>query len=329
MKLQIKAKQENYEIEMQPITQLVGIDFKKKGYIINSLVKHFSASKYMEYENEMIDNIMLDTQQIGRKYFDVIHIRCREDMLNYLKLTKTSMLLKCVQNMLNSYDMQIELNVIEGALARIYEQLNLEIHDNISNISLSYDTEKIFDIVQQSKVKSDDGTELELLDNLKILNSILGLIEELQEQNPQKQMVVIENIDHMLDYSEYKCFYEGARLITEKRDVWFVLTTSLEGFVFIEEENICGINVINDMIYNIPPTERIVEFIRQQYPYYIEQDDDVLIEWMRLIIQKIGRYDIESDMRSNVVLKMINKSLCMSYKEKCSLNSMESSFLLH
>ncbi len=325
----MKATQENYEIELQPITQLVGIDFKKKSYIVNSLVKYFSASKYMEYESEMVDNILLDMQQVGRKYFDVIHIRCRDDMLNYLKLTKTSMLLKCIQNMLNNYDMQIELDVIESALAKIYEQLNLGIHDNISNISLSYDTEKIFDIVQQSKVKSDEGIELELLDSLILLKNLMGLIEELQEQNPQKQMVLIENIDHMLGYSEYKFFYEIAQELTQKRDVWFVFTTSLDGFVIIEEENVCGINVINDIIYNIPPIERIVEFIRQQYPYYIDKEDQELMEWVRFVIQKIGTSIIVSDMRSNVVLKMINKSLCMSYEEKCSLNSMESSFLLN
>ncbi len=328
MKLQVKNKIELYEIEIRPITQLAGENINKKSYILNSLVKHFSSTKYMDFESDMVDNVLLEMQPVGRKYFNIVHIRKREDILDFLKITKTSMLFKYVHSLLNNFDMQVEMDVIERALANIYEQLNLEIGKNINSLLLSYDSEKIFDIIQQSSVKDLAGRELDALDNLSLLQNLFGLVSELQEQNPQKQIIVIENIDHMLEYSGYVQLYKKAQEITDRYDVWFVFSTSLEGFVVIDDENICGINIINDMVYGMPDVEKISAFIMQQYPYYIQKEDTKIQEWLRQIIQKIGKHKVVNDMRSNVILKMINRSMCLNYEEKCTLNSMESSFLL-
>lgn len=314
-----------YDIELQQITQLLGLNIKNKNYIIKSIVKHFSNSKYAEYEKDLIDNIKLDMEEIGRKYFDVIYIRNREDILNFLKITKTSIFMKYINTVINDYDMQLEMQSIDEALEKIFIQINDNIH---SNIMLQYEQEDIFNMVQQSKVRNREGSELEELENIELLKSLFELIEKLQCENPQKQIIIIENVDHILDYDEYLTLYKIVKNLVAKTDVWVMFTSSTDRFAIIDSEYISGVNIINDIVYNMPEIDRLRGFIEEEYPCYIKIDDDEIEEMILPVIHKIGVSDDKNNAKSRVVLKLINSSVCVKYKENTTLNPMESSFLL-
>lgn len=314
-----------YDIELQQITQLLGLNIKKKNYIIKSIVKHFSNSKYAEYERDLIDNIKLDMETIGRKYFDVIYVKNREDILNFLKITKMSMLMKYINAAINDYDMQLEVRDIDDALEKIFIQINDSINENIM---LQYDVEDVFAIVQQSKVKNKAGGELEELESIELLKSLFELAEKLQYENPQKQLIIIENVDHMLDYNEYLTLYKIVKNLVEKRDVWVMFTSSTDKFAIIDSEYISGVNIINDIVYNMPEMDKLKEFIEEEYPCYIKISEVELEEMILPIIHKVGATSDKNDARARVVLKLINASICAGYKENTMLNSMENSFLL-
>lgn len=314
-----------YDIELQQITQLLGLNIKNKNYIIKSIVKHFSNSKYAEYEKDLIDNIKLDMEEIGRKYFDVIYIRNREDILNFLKITKTSIFMKYINTVINDYDMQLEMQSIDEALERIFIQINDNVH---SNIMLQYEPEDVFNMVQQSKVRNREGSELEELENIELLKSLFELIEKLQCENPQKQLIIIENVDHILDYDEYLTLYKIVKNLVAKTDVWVMFTSSTDKFAIIDSEYISGVNIINDIVYNMPEIDRLREFIEEEYPCYIKINDDEIEEMILPVIHKIGASDDKNNAKGRVILKIINSSVCVKYKENVTLNPMESSFLL-
>lgn len=52
-----------YIINLEPITQLCGISFNKKNFIINSLYKYYSGSKYEYYEINMQENIKINGEK--------------------------------------------------------------------------------------------------------------------------------------------------------------------------------------------------------------------------------------------------------------------------
>lgn len=299
-----------------------------KRYIIDSLVKHFSNAKYAEYESGFIDNVMVEAKVVGRKYFDLICVRSREDLLNQLKLTKNGMMLKCIRNMLPSFQIQTDMSEIDLILQKVFGRLNAILSEVAEGIEIQYDMEDLFEMIQQSKVKQTDGGELEKSGNYTLLRNLIGLIGKLQSEMPQKQLVIFENIDHMVAFDEYQKLFELSRNLAAKYDVWFLFSSSIDGYIVLDEEFFCGINIINDEIYSFPELDKLKQFINDNYPCYVEIGDAMIFQWMRFIAQKIAKNGLENDARSNVVLKLINESLCINYKEKKALNAVERGFLL-
>ena len=67
--------------------------------------------------------------------------------------------------------------------------------------------------------------------------------------------------------------------------------------------------------------------MEQQYPCHIDITDEEVIVMLRSIIHRIGNTKIELNQKSDVLLKMINGSLCIDTKVISTLNNIEKSFL--
>lgn len=313
---------------MLQITQICGTEMKKKKFIIDSLVKHFSTSKYMNYEEVYMDNIMIEEKTVGRKYFDTYYIKDREDIINLLRISKSSKMLKYIGEILTKYEFQKELESIEQTIDSMYRRINENMCISFGSLILDYDVQKLWDMIQSSQIRDRNGREVEELSNYELLSELIKLLGEMQEYEPQKQLIVFENIDHFLMVNEYKDIYNLMKHMTSQFDLWFLCTISLEGYVVFEEQYIEGINIINDVVYTLTQMLNLKEFVERSYPCYKQFEIDVLEKWLGNIVHKIGKNNVESDLRSNVLLKLMNESLCMNYRENAGLNSMENSFLL-
>ena len=71
MKIQISRSIIEYEIQMEQLTQLCGVDFEKKWYIIQSLYK----------------------------YFSVFHVAARESLINAIRISRSSMMAQYFSNL--------------------------------------------------------------------------------------------------------------------------------------------------------------------------------------------------------------------------------------
>ena len=124
MRIEIKDKNESYVINLQQITQLLGTNIKKKTFILNSLDKFFSNTKYGSYEADMQDNIKVEGQKVGRKYFSSHRVRTRQELIKEIKISKTSMMMQYLLSRYTEFDCQSEQDVIAEHLEKLYLHIN-------------------------------------------------------------------------------------------------------------------------------------------------------------------------------------------------------------
>lgn len=327
MKLEVVKENTTLEMNLTQITQLCGKDIVKKAYILESLSKHFSGARYAEYEENMKDNIMLDGKKVGRKYFAIQRIQGREDLLGMIKLGKSSLMMKYLSGRFTDFACQKELDVIAEHLEKLYLEINAQLAEAFRNIEISYERKNLLDMIQSSMILGKEEKCLEQLTNGELLDTYIDLLGEIQEKTPEKCMVIIEDIDHLMSYSEYCAFYQKLKVLCRKYDMWFVLSSSMEGFVVLEREFLTGVHIVNDVIYNLPQEEQILGFMEEQYPYHRKWEAKEALESLRCIIQEIGQEEYTIDLQSMVMLRMINNSLCIKCKHTKGINSLEKSFL--
>lgn len=324
MKVQICNKEKEYIINLAQITQLCGVNFYIKDFIINSIYKYFSNGKYMEYEKNMEENIKIEDEKLGRNYFDIIRIKGKEDLINILKITKTGLINKYINDKMQNINFQRQLNIIDNALEEIYIKLN---QNEFKNITFTYKREDLFNLIQHSTIKDIHERDLEGIKNIDLLKDFLILIKEIQQISPSKQMIIIENIEHMILKDEYEDFYKQIKELTYNFDLWFIIPICIENYVCLDKEYINGINIINDIIYSLSNMETIKSFIESNYPYFKKWEDKELITILKLIINKIGKEEIYN-IKSDVILKIFNDNLFIHSKHLETLNTLENNFLL-
>lgn len=324
MKVQIYNKEKQYQIILKQITQLCGLNFYIKDFIINSIYKYFSNAKYMEYEEDIKENVKIEGEKLGRKYFEIIRIKNREDLIDMLKINKASLINRFINERIQNIDIQKQLNIIDNALEEIYINLN---NNAFRNISLTYKRDDIFSLVQNSYVKDTKERDLEFCKNIDLLDDFLILIKETQKIAPKKQMIIIENIEHMLSTEEYEELYNKIKELTYDFDLWFVIPICIENYVCLDKEYIEGINIINDIIYSLSDIKIIKDFIQNNYPYLKTWEEKEIINTLKLIINKIGKEDIYN-IKSEIILKIFNDNLMVYSKHLSTLNQMENIFLL-
>lgn len=315
------------EIELGEITQLCGTNLNKKRFIIDSIYKYFSGHRYTEYEGNFVENVKIDNSQIGRKYFDVIRIKSIDDLIDELKISKTSAVMQWINFQLEKIEYKFELEKVEEALDGIYDNLNDVLVYNNIGIKFNYEIKSMLEILQKSYVMPEQGEFLETKTGYELLKIYLKLLLELQRLMPQQKLIILENIDHIVSIDEYNKVIQIIKGIIVNGNMRFILTTSLDGYVSVDKEILSGINVINDEIFSFPEYEYLYKFILDNYPcQYIPSDDEVL-EKIRWSIQKIGNNIAKLDFKSEIYLKLINKTLGIESNGYKKINQMELSFI--
>lgn len=327
MKLQVIDKIKLYEINFLSITQLLGTRIDKKDFIIKSLEKYFSSSKYNEYEKHYRNNIRIDDNVIGRHYFKLYKISKREDLLNEIKLSKASILYKYINDKLTKYSYQVQLDKLETKLDEIFQDINTDIFNDLNSIQLTFEQKTLFDMIPKSSIQCHDGRYLEELSNYELLTLYIDLIERMNHITPSKTLVVIENIDHMIDNKEYNQFLDRNKEICHQYDYYIIVTTSINSFVKVDDELIEGINIINDEIVALPEVERLEQFIKENYPITIQMKKEEIKHLITLIAQDIGKNNIEFSAKGNILLKLINQSMCLNTKTSSIANNIENNFI--
>ena len=238
MNLTIAFEGKSYEINFERVNQWCGQNVILKSKILRHLGKFFSGGKYYDWEEEPI--ILLDGERIGRKSYQTIMVHNKEEMISLIRNTKTGLFIKLLKERLNAFNYQDSLERIDMELTRIFSGVEDELLAHIPNLSINYERENLFDIVQKSELLSKSGDVLEKLNEPQLLETLMECICEYQYNVPNRIIVIIENIDHLVERQDYRHFIEKSFLISRQTETYFVFATSLDGYVYIDQGTIEG-----------------------------------------------------------------------------------------
>lgn len=327
MKIGITNKNTEYIINLEPVTQLCGVCFEKKNFIVKSICKYFSSSKYEQCEDNIHENIKINGEKTGRKYFSTLHISSREQLIQSIKISKSSLMMQYLSGIYPEIPYQWIIDQIQENLDKLYLEINKEIQNKIGNIEIGHYTKNIMEIIQSSDVSGTDETALESLPNKELIMAYIGILQEIQKKSPCKTLIIIENIDHFISYKDYKEILNKMLQFSNDFDVWFIVTTSIEGYVVLNQNLIEGTNVINDCIFSFPDMEHMVSFIRKKYPTETIFEEKEICENIISVIQNIGCENYKCNMKKSVMLKLLQNSLGIPLILKNIINPVEKAFL--
>ena len=308
MIISVKDVISSYDICVEQITQICGQNVPVKNYIINSLCKYFSADKYFEYEEKMIDNILIYGENPGRKMWECMRVSSIEDIIMFMQLGRKSIVNKVIKECLANFDNQAGLEEIDNILISIFDRINKELLGS-ERIELQYEAEDILSVVCNTSVKTKDGKDIHELTYEELFNEFIDMLGKLQIKMPDKRMIVFENVDHYLTVNQYVGLVKKCENIAYGNNIWFVFATSLDDYLYCSEKYMESINIVNDEIFSIGNIEKMVEYIGSSYPINKKFDNENIIELLPRIIQQIGKKDAINDLENQVVLKLINDSM--------------------
>lgn len=153
---------------MKPITQLCGQNIPKKSYILESIRRYFSAYKYSEERNKWRNNVKIDDELVGRKFFTVLSVSGVVDLLMWIKWSKQSLMVEYVRGLMQEFDWQLHLRTIHGELEEMFQMINKDLN-HLGDIELIYAESDVWEMVQKSSVVGNEQTSLEDKNNFDLL----------------------------------------------------------------------------------------------------------------------------------------------------------------
>lgn len=326
MKVEIKKFGTVYEFQLHSVAQLCGQNIQKKNYIFESIKKYFSSYKYSEEKNPWRDNVWMDGELLGRKYFQVITIENKKDLISYINLSKQGFMHLYIKHLLQGFECKVELELIENSLEKIVYELNQNI-SCLGDIKLEFKEADIWEIVQKTELVSGAEQDIEALENIDLMESFLNLVEKLLRIAPSNYLFLFPNIDHILSAKEYKKVYTRMVALSHEFNIKCICATSLDGYIVMSKENMEEIAIFNEEDFQMPDLEHIKKFMEDYFPIYKEFKEEELINRLEKIIQRIGKREYLVETEENVMMKLLNRSLMMNESMDIQYNKLLDAFL--
>ena len=146
MKIDVTEYEKKYTFELKPITQLCGQNIPKKSYILESIRRYFSAYKYSEERNKWRNNVKIDDELAGRKFFTVLSVSGVVDLLMWIKWSKQSLMVEYVRGLMQEFDWQLHLRTIHGELEEMFQMINKDLN-HLGDIELTYAESDVWEMV--------------------------------------------------------------------------------------------------------------------------------------------------------------------------------------
>ena len=328
MRLTIKNIKKSYEVGLEKVNQWCGSNVIRKNEILKMLSKYFSKSKYVEWEEKIRCDVFCGKEKLGREYFEIYNVDSREQFISQLKIGKNTLLMKYILNkILMSFDIETDMEKINDLLMRIYENINNELFSSFENFSIDFESSNLFEIMQESVACNKNGENINYLSTYELIINYIELIEKLNEESGKQKLLIINNIDHMINQQEYRKIFEYSKTISEKSDINFLFTISLDGYCVVDKEDFESITIINDEEFIMPEYNRVADYIEKNYPIYRESDYQWVEYNLENCINKIGVSNQSVDLGINIILCILNRSLNVDNKVKYKTNNIELNFL--
>lgn len=313
MKIDVTEYEKQYTFELEPVTQLCGQNITKKTFILESFRRYFSTYKYQEERNKWRDNIKINNEMVGRKFFTVLSVKEISEIIMMIKWSKQSLMVEYVKQLMKKFDWQLHMRTINEELEEMFLMMNADI-GRLGDVELTYAMSDLWDMIQKTNVTGSNQTVLDNKDNYELIMIFLNLLEEVMQSEPKKMLVIVENMDHIVSRKEYVDILDKIKKIGMKYDIYFVISTSIDGYVVCDRELCSGIAIFGDEDFQMPEFDELLNYIYDNYPCNKKLSEKQIQEILRKIIQKIGQNDFLYSVEDSVVCKLINQTLMINNK---------------
>ena len=157
MKIDVTEYEKKYTFELAPITQLCGQNIPRKTYILESIRRYFSTYKYSEEQNKWRNNVKIDNELVGRKFFTVLSVNEAAELLTWIKWSKQSLMVEYVKGLMQKFDWQLHLRTIDEELEEMFQLINKDL-SHLGDVELTYAVSDVWDMVQKSNVVGNGKT---------------------------------------------------------------------------------------------------------------------------------------------------------------------------
>ena len=315
------------ELNIECITQLCGINVQMKNYIIRNIVKYFSNTKYAEYEDKDDCVIKIDNEVVGRNYYTTYYIANINDLISNIQMSKNSIMKKYADYVNSKYDNQLIYEDIVAGYEKIFAKINSNMKESGISLMLDFMEEKITDVAQLAITRTPELGYIEKMSNYDLCVEYIKIMNAYYKDNPDKILLVLENIDHYLNIEQYFSLMRQLEIMTLELDINIIVTTSIRGYVYINEKNITGINVINDEVFSMPMIEELQNFFEDNYPCNYNINEKDMIYNITQIIHDIGIDGYSPRGKEYVFLKLLDESIGVHMGKCNAKNNMEKAFL--
>lgn len=285
-----------------------------------------TVTRYREDKNKWRDNVKINNGIVGRKFFTLLSITRVSDVLTMIKWSKQSLMTEYIKQLIQKYNYQDHLQIIDDELEKIFQMFNQNINQ-LGAIELVYEVADMWDIVQKTNLIGVNETLLDDKGNFELLLIFLNLLEEVIKVAPKKMLVIMENIDHLITKKEYRDILVRIQKIGMKYDIYFILSTSIDGYVECDKSLCEGISIFGDVDFQMPEFYTLLSYIHDNYPYNKKFSEKQFQDILEKIIHKIGQKEFLCNVEENVVCKLINRTLMLNEKWKNVENILEIAFL--
>jgi hypothetical protein len=140
-------------------------------------------------------------------------------------------------------------------------------------------------------------------------------------------LLIIENIDHMISREEYVNILNRIQIIGMKYNVYFVLSTSIDGYIVCNRELCSGITVFGDVDFQMPEFVELLNYIYANYPCNKKMSEQQIQDVFEKIIHRIGQENFLYSVEESVICKLINQTLMINEKWTDTETTPEIAFL--
>lgn len=227
----------------------------------------------------------------------------------------------------SKYDNQLIYEDIVAGYEKIFAKINSNMKESGIGLMLDFTEEKITDIAQLGVIRTLELGYIEKMSNYDLYVEYIKIMKAYYKGNPDKILLVLENIDHYLNVEQYFSLMRQLEIMTLELDINIIVTTSIRGFVYINEKNITGINVINDEVFSMPMIEELQKFFEDNYPCNYNMNEKDMIYNIMQIVHDIGIDGYSQFDKEYVFLRLLDESIGV-HMGKCNVkNNLENAFL--
>ena len=209
---------------------------------------------------------------------------------------------------------------------KIFAKINSNMKESGIGLMLDFMEEKITDVAQLAITRTLELGYIEKMSNYDLYMKYIKIMKAYYKDNPDKILLVLENIDHYLNIEQYISLMRQLEIMTLELDINIIVTTSIREYVYINKKILQGL-MLSTMRFFYAYDRGITKIFEDNYPCNYNINEKDMIYNITQIIHDIGIDGYSPHGKEYVFLKLLDESIGVHMGKCNAKNNIENAFL--